>query len=235
MGETAEPTTEPRPVENRIRCAPQAISSTASALSLMLGKPKRTSPSGTTSSRYSPPCGGRSPGLSMPATRPAAALGIGPQRFFFLGRQAAFGIARRETAVAQHAMIVLGLDHGMEQFAAQFRRDRPAGEVLFATDQLVGLFENGRRAVIDQPVECLADHGVGRQPARGIGPAADRAHHQVGNADFAAGRVLQPSQGLLDPQPAIGDRRSRAAALLDDQRLDRPARSANDVRPGRCG
>jgi hypothetical protein len=39
-GLTAEPTTEPRPVENRIRWLPQAISSAISALSLMLGKPK---------------------------------------------------------------------------------------------------------------------------------------------------------------------------------------------------
>jgi hypothetical protein len=47
----AEPTTEPRPVENRITWLPQAMSSAISALSLMLGKPKRGSPSGTTSRR----------------------------------------------------------------------------------------------------------------------------------------------------------------------------------------
>ena len=40
IGAMADPTTEPRPVEKRIRCAAQAISSTASALSAMLGKPK---------------------------------------------------------------------------------------------------------------------------------------------------------------------------------------------------
>ena len=40
-GEIAEPTTEPRPVENRMTWLPQAISSAISALSLMLGKPKR--------------------------------------------------------------------------------------------------------------------------------------------------------------------------------------------------
>ena len=40
-GEIAEPTTEPRPVENRMRCDPQAISSAISALSLMFGKPNR--------------------------------------------------------------------------------------------------------------------------------------------------------------------------------------------------
>ena len=50
-GAMAEPTTEPRPVENRMTCEPHAISSAISALSLMFGKPKRTSPSGTTSSR----------------------------------------------------------------------------------------------------------------------------------------------------------------------------------------
>src|SRR6185436_18847147 len=65
-GEMAEPTTEPRPVVNRIRCEPQAISSTTSALSEMLGNPKRGSPSGTTSSRYRPPRGGMSPGLMSP-------------------------------------------------------------------------------------------------------------------------------------------------------------------------
>ena len=51
IGAMAEPTTEPRPVVNRIMWAPQAMSSAASALSLMLGKPQRTSPSGITSSR----------------------------------------------------------------------------------------------------------------------------------------------------------------------------------------
>ena len=50
-GAMAEPTTEPRPVENRLRWLPQAISSAISALSLMFGKPKSGSPSGTTSSR----------------------------------------------------------------------------------------------------------------------------------------------------------------------------------------
>lgn len=39
----------PRPVANRTRWAPQEINSAISALSLMLGKPNRTSPSGTTS------------------------------------------------------------------------------------------------------------------------------------------------------------------------------------------
>ena len=50
-GEIAEPTTEPRPVTNRLMCAPQAMSSTISALSTMFGKPKMGSPSGTTSRR----------------------------------------------------------------------------------------------------------------------------------------------------------------------------------------
>ena len=72
-GDTAEPTTEPRPVVNRITCEPQAISSTSSALSLMLGKPKRGSPSGTTSSRYRPPKGGTSPAM-MPAMGEAPLL-----------------------------------------------------------------------------------------------------------------------------------------------------------------
>jgi hypothetical protein len=44
-GAMAEPTTEPRPVEKSERWAPQAIISVISALSLMLGKPKRTGPS----------------------------------------------------------------------------------------------------------------------------------------------------------------------------------------------
>ena len=127
-------------------------------------------------------------------------------------------------------MIVLGLDHRGEQFAAQFRRDRPAGQVLFAADQFVGLFEDGRRAVIDQPIERLADRRVGRQPAGGVGAAADRADDQVGDAHLAAGRILQLPQGLLDPRAAVADRRSRAAGLLDDQRLDRPAGAADDFR-----
>ena len=51
MAMTAEPTTEPRPVENSTRWLPQAMSSAISALSLMLAKPNMGSPSGTTSSR----------------------------------------------------------------------------------------------------------------------------------------------------------------------------------------
>ena len=50
-GAIAEPTTDPRPVENRLRWLPQAMSSAISALSLMFGKPNSGSPSGTTSSR----------------------------------------------------------------------------------------------------------------------------------------------------------------------------------------
>ena len=198
-------------MEKRIRCAPQAISSTASALSADVGEAEADLAVGHHVQQIQPAARRKIARLEHAGHGPAAALGVGAQRFLFLGRQAAFGIAGGETAVAQHAMIVLGLHHGVEQFAAQFRRDRPAGEVRFAADQLVGLLEDGRRAVIDQPVEGLADHRVGRQPAGGVGAAADRAHDQVGNADLAAGRVLQLSQGLLDPRAAVADRRSRAA------------------------
>ena len=37
------------------------------------------------------------------------------------------------------------------------------------------------------------------------------------------------SQGLLDPRAAVADRGARAAGLLDDQRLDRPARLADHL------
>src|SRR3546814_6953613 len=53
-GATADPTTDPRPVVNSVRCAPHDISSTISALSEMLGKPNLGGVSGTTSSRYRP-------------------------------------------------------------------------------------------------------------------------------------------------------------------------------------
>src|SRR5580700_10682226 len=80
-GEIAEPTTEPRPVVNRITWEPQAISSAISALSLMLGNPKRGSPSGTTSKRYNPPLGGTSPGLIRPEIGASPLLQYAPIDF----------------------------------------------------------------------------------------------------------------------------------------------------------
>ena len=50
-GAIADPTTDPRPVVNRVTCAPHAMSSPISALSTMLGNPNLGSPGGTTSSR----------------------------------------------------------------------------------------------------------------------------------------------------------------------------------------
>ena len=51
---------------NRIIKAPEAIISTISALSEMLGKPNIGSPSGTTSIKNKPFFGGISPGRMMP-------------------------------------------------------------------------------------------------------------------------------------------------------------------------
>src|SRR5258708_37290067 len=80
-GEIAEPTTEPRPVVNKITWEPQAISSAISALSLILGNPKRGSPSGTTSSRYNPPLRGTSPGLISPEIGESPLLQYAPIDF----------------------------------------------------------------------------------------------------------------------------------------------------------
>ncbi len=80
-GEIAEPTTEPLPVTKRLMCAPQAMSSTISALSTMFGKPNFGSPSGTTSRRYSPVCGGTSPGLMRPVILLSPDLQYAPSDF----------------------------------------------------------------------------------------------------------------------------------------------------------
>src|SRR5690606_17565044 len=80
-GEIAEPTTDPRPVENRITCEPHAINSTISALSLMLGHPNFGSPSGTTSSRYNPRPLGHSPGFTTPAMGADPLLVYAPSDF----------------------------------------------------------------------------------------------------------------------------------------------------------
>ena len=65
-GTSAQPATLPRPVVYRTTCAPHEASSTISAVSLKLGNPHLTSPSGTTSMNQRPRPGGSSPGLTIP-------------------------------------------------------------------------------------------------------------------------------------------------------------------------
>ena len=64
--------------------------------------------------------------LDQPGDRPAAALGVGPQRFLFDGRQAAFGVAGGEAAVAQRRVIARGLGHAATISRPELRRDGPA-------------------------------------------------------------------------------------------------------------
>ena len=74
-------TTEPRPVVNSTTCAPHAMSSAISALSLMFGKPQRGVPSGTTSSRYSPAAGTSCPGVTTPWIGPPPDFVYAPSDF----------------------------------------------------------------------------------------------------------------------------------------------------------
>ena len=81
-GDMAEPATEPRPVVYSIMWHPDAIISIISALSLILGKPHRGSPSGTTSIIYSPPQrGGRSAGVMSFCIVPEPLLQYEPSDF----------------------------------------------------------------------------------------------------------------------------------------------------------
>ena len=92
----------------------------------MLGKPKRTSPSGIMSIRYSPPLMGTSPGLMMPEIARLPALGVGAERLLFDRGESAVGVAGREARMAHGRVVARGLGHGLDDLLAQLRASRRA-------------------------------------------------------------------------------------------------------------
>ncbi len=82
---------------------------------------------------------------------------------------------------------------------------------------------------MDQEVEGPAGRRIGGQAARGVGAAADGAHHQFAHVHRGAGRGRELRDHLFNPSPARLDRRAGAGSVLDDQRLDRSAGATDRV------
>ena len=191
----------------------------------MLGKPKRTSPSGTTSSRYRPLRRRRDAGLDDAVDRRLAGLRVGAERLLLDRREAAVGVARREAARSRawrSSVAAFATERFSSSPSAGIRGAR-RHQVLHA-DQLAGLLEDAssRRAATSRS-NAHAHRGIRGEAGRGVGAAADRADGEL--VDPHRHRLLaldDPATSRSTHAAARGDRLA-ASRRCPGCRASRPA------------
>lgn len=150
-----------------------------------------------------------------------SALVDAAQGLFLQSRQAAGLIAGR--GIAQPGILAHQLErvlipvHNVIDPVPDFRRPAPAGQNMLGADELGGLREHRRAALVHQTVTGISDQGIGRQAAGHIRSAALRAQNQLADGEglpLEQGRLFHHLPGC--PHRLL-HRGNGAAALLDDK------------------
>ena len=100
-------------------------------------------------------------------------------------------------------------------------------EHVAEADHLDDFLEDRRAAGVDEPIEHAADGRIAGQARGDIRAAAFAADDQIGERHLDARRVLQLVAEAGDDRLALFDAGDRAAALLNEEPLGRPARFAD--------
>ena len=178
-----------------------------------------------------------SPGLMTPLIGRVAALGVGAQRLLLDRRQAALGVAGREAAVAEHAVVRLGLVHGAATSSSPSAGVMARSAIWYS--QPMSSPVSSKIAIAPASTsrsKARADRRVGRDAARAVGAAADRADDQVAELDRDARDAERSAPGPRAPRRARprswrGCRRRAGRPACAP--ADRSPRRAAPARPGR--
>src|SRR5690606_38350973 len=170
--------------------------------------------------------------LEQAADRRGSRLRVRAHRLLFLRRQAAFGIAGGEAALAHDAVILRRLRHARLDLRTELGRDRTLRHHALAADELARFFEDAGRVRFHERIETAAHGGIGGQTAGAVGAAAYGAHDQLveRHRDQRCG-AYRLAHALHDALAGC-ERLHRAAFLLDDEPLERADALAAGSRGG---
>src|SRR5690606_15124706 len=143
-------------------------------------------------------------------------------RFFFLRREPAFRITRREAAMAHDSIVARRFGDAGFDLSPELRRHRALRHDALAADELAGFLEDARCVRVHELVEAASDGWIRRQPARAVRAAAYRCDDEIldrHRCERCIRRRFEPLDGLEPRVHAFHG----AAGLLDHEQLDRSA------------
>ena len=214
-GLIAEPTTEPRPVENSVMGAASNLLGDGGVV-VDVGKAPFSLIVRHHVHEVEPGFRRADARADHAHDRLGAALGISADRFFLYVREPASDIAAAEAGLIEGRIMFPGFGHRRFDGSAKLRCRRARRHMRLAAKELAELLEDRAAAALDDVIAGDADCRVRGNAAARIRSAALRADHEVAEVQRDPRGITDALYRLPKPVPPGLYSCARAAAFLDD-------------------